>query len=76
VDGSLRHSIHRITTELVYLPLPHGARERAKPFIDGVLARGAQAVTAGTLLIFSGRLSAFVLRWSRLACRSAGSSLR
>lgn len=54
LDGSLRHSIHRITTELVYFPVPAGPRKRAKPLIDSTFARLAQAVTAAALLISSG----------------------
>ena len=50
VDGTLRNSVHRVTMELVYLPVPPGVRARAKPFIDGALARMTQAV-AGLLLL-------------------------
>jgi hypothetical protein len=49
-DGSLRSSINRLTTELVYLPVSTSGRERAKPFIDGALVRVVQALTAGALL--------------------------
>jgi ATP:ADP antiporter, AAA family len=49
-DGSLRSSINRLTTELVYLPVSTSGRERAKPFIDGALVRLVQALTAGALL--------------------------
>jgi AAA family ATP:ADP antiporter len=49
-DASLRSSINRLTTELVYLPVSAMGRARAKPFIDGALARIVQALTAGTLL--------------------------
>lgn len=49
-DASLRSSINRLTTELAYLPVSASGRARAKPFIDGALARVVQAVTAGTLL--------------------------
>ncbi len=49
-DGSLRSSINRLTTELVYLPVSPSGRERAKPFIDGALSRIVQALTAGALL--------------------------
>ncbi len=49
-DGSLRSSINRLTTELVYLPVSAAGRERAKPFIDGAIARIVQALTAGALL--------------------------
>src|SRR5580698_10297767 len=44
VDGTLRNSVHRVTTELVYLPVPAVVRARTKPFIDGALARMTQAV--------------------------------
>jgi ATP:ADP antiporter, AAA family len=49
VDGSLRHSIHRVATELLYLPVPPDARTRAKAFIDVVLGRTAQAMMAAVL---------------------------
>jgi ATP:ADP antiporter, AAA family len=57
VDGSLRHSINRVATELLYLPVPAEARTRAKSFIDVVLGRVAQAGMAGVLyaLAISGR---------------------
>jgi ATP:ADP antiporter, AAA family len=50
VDGTLRYSVHRVTMELVYLPVPTDVRARAKPFLDGALARLTQAV-AGLLLL-------------------------
>lgn len=49
-DGGLRHSIHRVSTELLYLPVPASMRDRAKPFIDGAVARSSQAIVAGALL--------------------------
>ncbi len=48
-DGSLRSSINRLTTELVYLPVSSSGRQRAKPFIDGAIVRVVQAITAGAL---------------------------
>jgi len=51
VDGMLVNSVHRVATELVYLPVPAGARARAKPFIDGALARATQAVVGGLTLV-------------------------
>ena len=33
-DGTLRHSLHRTSTELLFVPLPDGLRARAKPLID------------------------------------------
>lgn len=69
IDGSLRHSIHRITTELVYFPVPADARERAKPLIDGTLVRLAQALTAAALLTLGelGKLTPELLGASVLA---------
>jgi AAA family ATP:ADP antiporter len=49
VDGSLRNSLQRVTTELLYLPVPAHARDRSKTTIDTVFTRLAQAVTAGGL---------------------------
>jgi AAA family ATP:ADP antiporter len=55
VDGSLRNSVHRVTTELVYLPVPLVLRQRVKPFIDGALMRAAQGLTAALLLLLGAR---------------------
>ena len=49
VDGALRHSLNRVATELLYLPMPTTVRERGKGLIDTVLSRSVQAVTAGVL---------------------------
>jgi AAA family ATP:ADP antiporter len=54
IDGSLRHSLHRITGELTYLPLSPETRGRAKPLIDGALGRAAQTITGGALLVLGG----------------------
>jgi AAA family ATP:ADP antiporter len=55
LDGTLRNSVHRVTMELVYLPVPPGFRARAKPFIDGALARITQAAAGVLLLGLAGR---------------------
>jgi AAA family ATP:ADP antiporter len=73
-DASLRSSINRLTTELVYLPVSAQGRERAKPFVDGALMRLAQAATAGMLYglsnlhllsphVFSTIVVLFALAW-------------
>jgi ATP:ADP antiporter, AAA family len=49
-DGSLRHSLHRTGTELLYLPLPARLRERHKVTIDAVGARGGQAAASIVIL--------------------------
>ncbi len=50
VDGALINSLHRVTSELVYLPVSPIARARAKPILDGALARATQAVCGGAFL--------------------------
>ncbi|MDF2692997.1 MAG: translocase [Labilithrix sp.] len=62
LDGGLRYSLHRSTTELFYLPIRPEARERAKPLIDGALVKITQAAAAGALGILglSGALSPWV----------------
>jgi ATP:ADP antiporter, AAA family len=54
IDGSLRYSIHRVTGELMYLPVPTIARQRTKPLIDGALGRIAQTATGAGLLALGG----------------------
>ena len=49
-DGSLRHSLHKTGTELLYLPLSARLRERHKVTIDAVGARGGQAVASLAVL--------------------------
>jgi AAA family ATP:ADP antiporter len=50
-DGGLRHSLHRVTSELLWMPLPDEVRTSSKTFIDTVVVRIAQAVTASALLL-------------------------
>jgi ATP:ADP antiporter, AAA family len=49
-DGTLRHSLHRTGTELLFVPLPDRLRARAKPIIDVVGQRGGQAVASLLIL--------------------------
>ena len=49
-DGSLRHSLHKTGTELLYLPLAARLRERHKVTIDAVGARGGQALASLAVL--------------------------
>jgi hypothetical protein len=50
-DGSLRNSLHRTGSELLYVPLADTVRARVKPLIDVVGQRGGQALAS--LLILS-----------------------
>jgi hypothetical protein len=49
-DGSFRHSLHRVSSELVLLPVRADLRDRVKPVLDTLFSRGAQAVTAAAVL--------------------------
>jgi len=45
-DGTLRHSLNRTATELLYVPLKRVLREPAKVFIDGVSSRAGQGLAS------------------------------
>lgn len=49
-DGALRHSLHRTSTELLFLPIPDSLRARAKPLIDVIGQRGGQALASVLIL--------------------------
>ena len=49
-DGGLRNSIHRVTTELLYLPMRNLERNRAKPLVEVIGQRGGQALAAVLVL--------------------------
>lgn len=50
-DGGLRHSVHRVASEILFLPIAHEHREAAKPIVDVVGQRGGQLIAA--LLAFA-----------------------
>jgi AAA family ATP:ADP antiporter len=50
VDGSLRYSLHRTASELVFLPLGDEARRRTKSVVDIVGHRGGQAIASVAIL--------------------------
>lgn len=52
-DGALRHSLHRISVELLWMPVPETLRHQTKPLIDAVIVRGSQAVAAGILFLLA-----------------------
>jgi ATP/ADP translocase len=49
-DGTLRHSVHRTGTELLYLPIPDALRARVKPLLDVFGQRGGQATASVFIL--------------------------
>ena len=50
-DGGLRHSLHRVASEILYLPMSADIRDGAKPIADALGHRGGQALAA--LLVFA-----------------------
>jgi HEAT repeat protein len=50
-DGSLRHSLHRTATEVLFVPLSRAERDRAKTVSDVVGQRGGQAIASVLILI-------------------------
>lgn len=52
-DGALRHSLHRVTMELLLLPLGSDVRDRAKRLLETVFGRGAQALAAIVIVVLA-----------------------
>jgi|GEM_PF-204767 len=51
IDGGLRYSIHKTSSELLLVPVPDGTRERIKPIVDLVGSRGGQALASVAILV-------------------------
>jgi len=45
-DGGLRHSLHRVSSEILYLPVPAAVRDGGKLLADAIGQRGGQAIAA------------------------------
>jgi AAA family ATP:ADP antiporter len=50
-DGGLRHSVHRVGSEILYLPVPAKVRDGGKLVADALGQRGGQALAA--VLVFA-----------------------
>lgn len=50
-DGSLRYSLHKTASELLFVPLSERARDRVKSFIDVACQRGGQAIASVGILV-------------------------
>lgn len=50
VDGTMRYSVHKTSTELLLVAIPDGIRERIKPIIDLIGSRGGQAIASLAIL--------------------------
>jgi ATP:ADP antiporter, AAA family len=46
IDGTFKHTLHRTTTELLYVPMPERVRSTAKTMIDVLGQRGSQAAAS------------------------------
>lgn len=79
-DGALRYSLHKTTTELLFVPIADSVRSRAKPIIDLVGQRGGQALISVVLLavatlvtkeavglVVAAGIFALALAWTALA---------
>lgn len=53
-EGSLRHSLYRTASELLYVPLPERLRAQVKALVDVVSQRGGQALASVTILLLVG----------------------
>lgn len=77
-DGSLRYSLHRTATELLYVPLPDRVRPRIKAVLDVVAQRAGQALASLAILALASSDHASVLlaaSFSVLALLWLGSAL-
>jgi len=50
VDGTFRHSLHKTTGEILFVPLSRAARSRVQPVIDLVGLRGGQVIASAAIL--------------------------
>ncbi|HSK04606.1 MAG TPA: HEAT repeat domain-containing protein, partial [Kofleriaceae bacterium] len=56
-DGGLRHSVHRVASEILFLPLPEAVRETARFAADAIGQRGGQALAALATIAVAGEAS-------------------
>lgn len=82
VDGSLRNSLHRTGTELLFVPVAPGVRARAKPLVDILGQRGGQALASILILsesflargdvVLAGAAAATALVWVAVVAELRG----
>lgn len=56
-DGSLKHSINKAGTELLFLPIPQMIKKRTKAFVDVFIKNFSKGLGGILLLLFTGVLS-------------------
>jgi AAA family ATP:ADP antiporter len=49
-DGGIRHSLHRVASEILYLPVPADVRDATRPAADAIAQRGGQALAAALVV--------------------------
>jgi AAA family ATP:ADP antiporter len=67
-DGGLRNSVHRVVSEILFVPMPSHERERAKPLVEVFGQRGGQALAAGIVLAIASDANA---TWSLAVATTA-----
>jgi AAA family ATP:ADP antiporter len=72
VDGGLRPSLHRVSTELLYVPVPPAQRRLLMPSIETVGQRGGQSVASVLLLLVQNLASAPALAAVAIAGAAVG----
>ncbi|HEU4535642.1 MAG TPA: Npt1/Npt2 family nucleotide transporter, partial [Polyangiaceae bacterium] len=64
-DGGLRYSLHRTSSELLFVPLSEEARGRVRAYVDAAGQRGGQAIASlGILAVGAFRLRADLLAYA------------
>lgn len=53
-DGGLRYSVHRVVSEILFLPMSPSARDERKPMVDVIGQRGGQALAAFAAMMIAG----------------------
>jgi ATP/ADP translocase/HEAT repeat protein len=53
-DGTLRHSLHRAATEILFLPLPAATRSALRGFVESIGQRGGQVLGSVAILVAVG----------------------
>ncbi len=68
-DVGFRHSIHKSATEILFLPVPPGVKQRTKMFIDATVDNLATGLAALLVLLLTGP---FGVAYGRLSLLSLG----
>ncbi|MBI4512611.1 MAG: HEAT repeat domain-containing protein [Gemmatimonadetes bacterium] len=69
-DGTLRYSLDQSTRELLFLPVLHDVKMRAKPFIDVAVQRGGTGL-AGVLILVAAQVGDIPFRYLSLVSVAA-----